>query len=78
MGDSLFNVGLYVFDNFILAILGIFCADIGSDSETGRHRHAQLIHFSEVGTFTAEDVTHRSIPFSLAVAECKDFFHLGL
>ncbi len=58
VGDCLFNIGFDILHYFVLAILGVFGAHIGSDSKTGRHRHTQFVHFGEVGTFATEEVSH--------------------
>ena len=74
MGDGFFDIGFDILNHIIAAILSVLGADFGCDCETGRHGHPQEIHFSEVGTFAAEEVAHRGISFSLAVAESVDFF----
>jgi len=53
-----FNVAFDTFDNFVFAILGVLCTNFSSDGETRRHGHAEQVHFSEVGTFAAEEISH--------------------
>ena len=62
-------------DHLVTAILGIFCADFGRNGKSGRHRHAEKVHFSKVRSLAAEKVTHRSIALSMSVTERVNSFH---
>ncbi len=64
-----------IFDNFVTAILGVLGADFGCDSEAGRHRHAEKVHFGEVRAFAAEEIAHGGIAFCFAVSKCINSFH---
>ncbi len=63
-------------NNFFLAILGVFSADIGGDGEAGRYGHSEKVHLGEVGTLAAEEVSHLGIAFGLAVTKCINSFHV--
>ena len=60
----------------ILTYAIIIVARCGGDGKPGRNGHANFIHFGEVGTFTAEQITHRGVALGFSVAECVNSFYL--
>ena len=74
VSNSCIHFVLKQFYDFILTHLVIFITGVCSDGEAWRNRHANVIHFSKVCTFTAQQFTHLSISFSLSVAEGVNTF----
>ena len=50
----------------------IFRAALGRDGESGGNRHPEEVHFGEVRTLAAEQLTHLAVTFGLLGAEAVD------
>ncbi len=70
-----FNLFLDAIYNLILAILCILGTNLCCNGETGRHGHAEQVHFCQIGALAAEKISHPGISFGFTVAECVDSFH---
>ena len=55
-------------------IVVIISANFGCYSKSGRYGQANDIHFCQVGTFTAEEISHAGIAFGFAVTKCINPF----
>ena len=64
------GIGLIV----VVIIRTNFCCN----RKSGRNGQTDLVHFSQVGTFTAQEITHAGVAFGFAVSKCIYPFTHGL
>ena len=74
--EAFLNLVFQEGDYFFLTDFVVFVTNVSSDGKTGRHRHANEVHFSQVGTFTTKFIPHISTAFSFAVTECVNSFSI--
>ena len=68
-GNGITNL-IFQIGGILMVIVVIVGADFGRNRKSGRHRQTDLVHFRKVGTFTAQEISHRGIAFGFAVSKC--------